>query len=52
MMRKVVGVLVLVFVIFFVYSQPRTAGDLVQAGFDLVLDLFDRFVRFVNAAVN
>jgi len=48
-MKKLVGVLVAAFVVFYLFSEPKAAADAVRGGFGLVGQGFHAFVAFLTA---
>lgn len=51
-MKKVVGVVLALFAIFFLVSHPAQAANFVEATFDGISSVFDAMVRFLNALMN
>lgn len=50
-MRKLVGVVALVFAVFYVMTQPAAAADAVRGAVSVVGDAFDSLVAFITALV-
>jgi hypothetical protein len=48
-MRKLLGVAVIAFVLFYLFSQPQSAADAVRSAVGVVKDAFDALVTFFNA---
>jgi hypothetical protein len=48
-MRKLLGVAVIAFLLFYLFSQPQGAADAVRGAVGLVKNAFDALVTFVNA---
>jgi hypothetical protein len=48
-MKKVLAGLAILFVVFFVFTQPQAAADVVKATFELVSNVFDTVIEFLNA---
>jgi hypothetical protein len=48
-MRKLLGIVVIAFVVFYLFSQPNNAADAVRGAFSLVKDAFDALVTFFTA---
>ena len=41
--------LAILFVVFFVFTQPQAAADVIKATFELVSNVFDTVIEFLNA---
>jgi hypothetical protein len=48
-MKKVLGIAVIAFVLFFLLTQPQNAAQVVKGGGGVVVDTFNAFITFINA---
>ncbi|NUR08937.1 MAG: hypothetical protein HOQ45_18270 [Nocardioidaceae bacterium] len=48
-MKKVLGILVIAFAIFFVLTQPAVAADVVKGAGGVIQDVFNSFIDFITA---
>jgi hypothetical protein len=47
-MKKLVGVIVIAFAVFYLLTQPQSAADGVRGGVDAVGDVFNALTAFVT----
>jgi hypothetical protein len=50
-MKKLLGIVVIAFIVFYLFSQPHNAADAVRAALTVVKDAFDALVTFFTALV-
>jgi hypothetical protein len=48
-MKKVLGIVVIAFAVFFVLTQPQAAADVVKGAGAVVGDAFNSFISFITA---
>jgi hypothetical protein len=48
-MKKLVGVIVIAFAVFFLLTQPQAAADAVRGAGGVVLDAFNAVITFISA---
>jgi hypothetical protein len=48
-MKKLLGVVVIAFAVFYLFTEPKQAADVVRGAVTLLGDGFDRVVAFLTA---
>jgi hypothetical protein len=48
-MKKLLGVVVIAFAVFYLFSQPHAAADAVRGALGVVKDAFDALITFISA---